>query len=192
MLLDFALGIFSAIFLGWMFNFNPGFWYFFAGSLMTILPDSDFVFYFFKRRKDKDKKNDHDHRDFIHYPLIYLPIGSLIFYLLGGEKWAMLFFLCSFLHFLHDSIALGWGIKWLYPFSKNNFAFFYLYSRKERRGLRKLMFSFNKEKLAHYVAEHGDDDWIKNIYYNWHPIAIVEFLIFILSLVVIFLYAART
>jgi len=192
MFLDFALGIFSVIFLGCLFDFNPGFWYFFAGCLMTLLPDSDFIFYLFKRRKDKDRKDDHDHRDYIHYPLIYLPVGSLVFYLLGGKEWAALFLLCSFLHFLHDSIAVGWGVKWLYPFSKNNFAFFYLYSRKKKKGLRKWVFSFDKENLSYYVGEHGDDNWIKNIYYKWHPIAIVEFLFFVLSLITLAVYIVKT
>lgn len=105
-----------------------------------------------------------------------------------GNVWVFAFFISSLLHFVHDSIAVGWGIKWLYPFSKNNYAFLYLYSKKDKQGLRKLIFSFNKDNLPKYVDEHGDKDWVKNIYYNWHPIAIIEFIFFLISLTILYFY----
>jgi hypothetical protein len=38
------------------------------------------------------------------------------------------------------------------------------------------------------VQEHGDKDWVKNIYYKWHPYAQVEFAVFIISLLALVLY----
>ena len=81
MLLDIGIGIIAGIPLG--NYFGPGFdWqYVLAGILISVLPDLDFVYYFFKRGKDKDTKSDYLHRDLIHHPLIYLPAGTLIIYL---------------------------------------------------------------------------------------------------------------
>lgn len=185
MFLDIAIGIFSAIFIGSIFQLSPDFWLFFIAILLALMPDLDFLFYYPKRG---DTKYDCKHRDIIHYPLIYLPAGALIFWLLFGKIWALLFFTTSLFHFVHDSIGIGWGIKWLYPFSKNNYAFFYLFSDRRKKGLRRLLFSFNQKDLDEYIREHGDKDWVKNIYFKWHPIAIVEFAFFAASLLVLIIY----
>lgn len=178
MFLDIGVGIIAGILLGNYFGLGLGSLYILVGILISVLPDLDFIYYFLKRGKDKDRKEDYLHRDLIHYPLIYLPAGFLIFYIAGGVAWAWLFFVCSLLHFIHDSIGIGWGIKWLWPFSKNNFAFFYIYSGKKKGGLKKLLFSFDKKELAKIASEHGDKDWVRNIYFKWHPIAIIELLVF--------------
>jgi len=188
MFLDIAIGIYVAAFLGRMLGFGPDAWFFIGGILMTVLPDSDFLYYFLKRKKDRDRIDDCSHRDYIHYPLIYLPLGTFIFYLFGGNEWALLFFFCSFLHFIHDSIGIGWGIKWLYPFSTNNFGFFYLYSRKGNRSPKRILFSINKEQMGHYVREYGDKDWFKNIYLKLHPIAVVEYTVFVSSIIFLLFY----
>lgn len=186
MFLDIAIGIYSAAFLGWLLQFNPSTWFFIGGILITVLPDADFIYFYIK---SKSRIDDSKHRDYIHYPLIYLPLGTLIFHFIGGKEWSFLFFLCSFLHFVHDSIAVGWGIKWLWPFSKNNFAFFYLRSGRQKKGLKKIIFSFDKKTLDYYIRKHGDKNWVKNIYYKLHPIAIVEFTVFVSSIIfLVFLY----
>lgn len=185
MFLDIAIGIFSAIFVSSIFQSSPNFWLFFFAILLALLPDLDFLLYYPKRG---DTKYDCKHRDIVHYPLIYLPVGALIFWLLFGKIGASLFLITSFFHFVHDSIGIGWGIKWLYPFSKNNYAFFYLFSGRRKKGLRRLLFSFNQEDLGRYIQEHGDKDWVKNIYFKWHPIAIVEFVSFVISVIVMIIY----
>ena len=188
MFLDIGVGILTATFISFIFSTKITAGLIFFAIIFALLPDADFL-YFYPQRKDT--KYDHKHRDIIHYPLLYLPIGTVIMSLLLGNMWATTFLIASFFHFLHDSIAIGWGIKWLYPFSKNNFSFFYLYSKKEKKGIRKLLFSFNEENLPEYVREHGDKDWIANIYYKWHPIAIFEFCVFILSVIVLMIYAKK-
>ena len=37
-----------------------------------------------------------------------------------GPLWGYLFTLGAFLHLLHDSIGMGWGIQWLWPFNKTS------------------------------------------------------------------------
>lgn len=185
MFLDIGVGIIAAIFVSGMFDVPLSVWMVMGGILFALLPDVDFLYYFTKRG---DSKYDYKHREIVHCPLVSVPIGTFLVWIIGGKVWAVLFFISFFLHLVHDSIAVGWGIKWLYPFSRNNFAFFYLYSLKNKKGLRKLLFSFNERELPGVVAEHGDGDWVRNIYYKWHPIAIVEFSVFMISLMMLYFY----
>ena len=185
MFLDIGLGIFVAIITSYLFQVDLSIYFLGFSVLFALLPDADFLYFYPKRH---DTKYDHKHRDMIHFPLLYLPLGTFIIWILMGNIWATSFLLASFGHFIHDSIGIGWGIKWLYPFSKNNYAFFYLYSVKIKKGLRRLVFSFNEKDLIKYTKEHGDANWVKNIYYAWHPIAIVEFGAFVFSLMVLLLY----
>jgi hypothetical protein len=185
MFLDIGIGIFTAIFISYFSETNILVWFILFSVACSVLPDADFI-YFYPRRHDT--KYDHKHRDLIHYPLLYLPIGSIIAYIIFGKIWAIAFLTSSFFHFLHDSIGIGWGIKWLFPFSNNSYSFFYLYSAKIKKGLRKTVFIFNEKNLPDMVREHGDKDWVKNIYYKWHPYAQVEFAVFIVSLITLFFY----
>lgn len=182
MFADIGFGILSTILVSLIFKIQPGFWMFSAGAFFPLAPDFDFLYYYPRRG---DTKNDYRHRDLIHYPLIYLPIGSIIFWIIFGKIWALLFLIASFCHFLHDSIGIGWGIKWFFPFSKTNFAFFYLYSKENKKGLCKPILSFNEEELKEAVKIHGDSNWVENIYHKWHWIAIIELVIFIISLAIL-------
>jgi membrane-bound metal-dependent hydrolase YbcI (DUF457 family) len=185
MFLDIGVGILSAIFVSGYFNIHLSDLLVIGGILFALGPDADFILHFFKSGISRE---DYQHRNMIHYPLLYLPIGTAIAYLLGGEVWAVLFFIASTLHFLHDSIAIGWGIKWLYPFSNKNYVFLYHYSKVKKKGLRKLVLALDRDSLAQAVEEHWDDDWLRDIYYHWHPIAVVEFGVFLMSLALLYTY----
>jgi membrane-bound metal-dependent hydrolase YbcI (DUF457 family) len=145
MFLDIGLGIFVAIVTVSIFQIDFSVYLLVFSILFALLPDADFLYFYLKKH---DTKYDHKHRDIIHFPLIYLPIGTFIVWSLMGNIWALSFFLSSLGHFIHDGIGIGWGIKWLYPFSKKNYAFFYLYSKKNKRGLRELLFSFDESNLV--------------------------------------------
>ncbi|EKE18840.1 MAG: hypothetical protein ACD_9C00216G0004 [uncultured bacterium] len=182
MFLDIGIGILMAILISTAFEVQLTLLLVSIGILFALGPDLDFLYIYSREHNTRD---DYKHRDIIHYPLLYLPIGTGLIFILFGNLWAILFFFASLLHFIHDSIAVGWGIKWLFPFSRKNIAFFYLYSSKLKQGLRKSIFVFDEKKLPKIVSMHGDKDWVKNIYHKWHPIAIVEFLVFIISVLIL-------
>ena len=186
MFFDIGAGILIAIFTSNYFGVHLGEALLMGGIVAALSPDFDFLVYFFKNGITRE---DYNHRNLVHYPLLFLPIITYVAYVLGGNVWATLFFLGALSHFIHDSIAIGWGIKWLYPFSNKKFVFLYHHSKIEKRGLRKLVFAFDNATLTKLVNEHGDDDWVKNIYYKWHPIAIVEFGVFLFSLISLYFYA---
>ena len=184
MFLDAAIGIFSAILISALYGAAIGRVLFFA-ILFSLLPDLDFLFYkLFKIQRNKGYK----HRELFHYPLLYLPIGGIAVYWLLGQEFIILFLLTSFLHFVHDSLAIGRGVKWLFPFSSNGYAFLYLYSRTEPRGLRQPVFVFDRAYLEYFDREHGDENWFNNIYRGWHPIAIIELSVFIISVFALIFY----
>ncbi|MBU0722400.1 metal-dependent hydrolase [Patescibacteria group bacterium] len=142
MFLDFAFAILTSIVAKTYFDISIISTIYF-GILFSILPDIDFVIYkIFGIHQDKGYK----HRDLFHCPLLYLPIGFVILFIFS-KTLAIIFLVISTLHFLHDSIAYGRGIKWLFPFSKNSFAFVYLYSRVVKVGLWQWAFIFNNKNL---------------------------------------------
>ncbi|MDD4333144.1 MAG: metal-dependent hydrolase [Patescibacteria group bacterium] len=185
MFLDFAFGIITSILTSYYCQtaLTPLLYY---CVLFSILPDLDFIIYkIFKIKQDKGYK----HRDLFHYPLLYLPLGGLLLILFNKILfWP--FLIISFFHFMHDSIMYGRGVKWLFPFSENSYAFIYEYSRVKKWGLWQWVFVFNEKNLEQWDEEHGDEDWIQNIYYAHHPIAIIEFGAFTVSLILLFWYLA--
>lgn len=185
MFADIGIGIFVSIFVGYFFGVDVSIWLVLFSITFAVLPDADFLYFYPKKH---DTKYDYKHRDIIHYPLIYLPVGTIIISIIFGKIWVLAFLLASFGHFLHDSIGIGWGIKWLYPFTRDNYSFLYLYA-KEGKGWRKPIFIFREKELPGIVQKYGDSNWVKNIYFKWHPIAIVEFAVFIISIIVLYFYA---
>ena len=188
MFLDIGLGILSAIFISESFDVSISPWLILTGIFFALLPDIDFLIHIFQKKSPHH--NAYEHRSLLHLPLLYIPLGAIVLWLLFGSVWAGLFSLASFLHFIHDSFGIGRGVHWLFPFSQNSFAFFYMHSRKVKQGLWQWIFVFNKETTAQFDKEHGDDDWIKNIYRSWHPFALLEYIGFILSIIIL-IYALR-
>ena len=182
MLLDIAIGIFGASLIAKFMNVDPGA-LIGRGVLFSLLPDLDFIIYrIFRIHPDKGYK----HRELFHYPLLYLPIGYLLLRLTAGQAIALTFALVSFLHFAHDSIAYGRGVTWLYPFDRRGYAFIYLYSRVVKKGLWQPIFIFDRAAIEKFDREHGDEEWIKHIFWQRHTIAIVELAGFLASLVYLY------
>lgn len=183
MLLDIAIGIFSSIFVSWFFNFEISSFLVLAGIIFALLPDLDFLVEFIKHGSVGGKVI-REHREIIHYPIIYIPIVILI-YFLAGIFWTTLFAMGIFAHFIHDSIGIGWGIKWFWPFSKKSYKFF---SEKDGSFSNRLVVSWNPEELKEIVLKYGDPDWIKNIYLRLHPVSVIELIFFIFSLIILYFY----
>jgi membrane-bound metal-dependent hydrolase YbcI (DUF457 family) len=185
MFLDIGVGILAAMAVASLFKTKLTLTLLLGGVCFGLLPDVDFIRYFFL----EDKMEGYKHRDTLHLPLLYLPIGTVLVYAWFGQVLAVIFLIASFSHFFHDSMGIGRGIKWLYPFSRNSYAFLYMYSGSVPRGLWKPLFVFDEERIKQFDREHGDPDWLKNVYLKWHPFAIIEFSLFIISLLLLYLYA---
>lgn len=184
MLLDIGVGILSALLASSLFDVELSFGLILFALIFSLLPDIDTLFHIRKGRSI-DSHKGHDHRDVWHYPLLYIPAGTLI---IGyfSSLYGFLFALTSFLHFFHDSIGIGWGVQWLYPFSRKHFSFFYHYDVYRNNLPKHLIYSWRHKEVDELSEKYGDKNWIKNVYLKWHPYAIVEFFVFVVSLLVLY------
>lgn len=161
MFLDAALGILNAIFVSKYFHIELTWYFVVAGIIFTLLPDIDSLLFFLGRGKIFSKQA-HFHRDILHLPLIYIPAGTIIFSIFG-PRWGLLFAVGALLHFIHDStfLGLGWGIKWLYPFSQNYFMAFRIRVGNEKKFPLKPFLNLTPAESKEMGNEYGDPDWLK-------------------------------
>ena len=152
-----------------------------AGVLFAVLPDLDFLLSRLLRRS----RPDAHHRELLHLPLLYLPIGALILHP-SGEELAGIFLVVSVCHFIHDSIGIGWGVRWLYPFTKDSYSFLYHVhnmSASPRIPAFKSIFVWRERDLNGIIDKYGDPNWVRNIYLTLHPYSTMEAISLIAALV---------
>src|SRR3989344_6786031 len=177
MFLDIGLGIFAAMAVSALWDVPLTLAFAAVGACFALLPDLDFVFLAIRRR------NALHHREGLNYPLLFVPIGAFIFSWFGGA-WALLFALASLGHFIHDSVCIGWGVQWLFPFTKDHYSFFYIYKPRWRAEYlpRQWLYIWKHDEIDALDARYGDPDWIRNIYSTWHPYAVAEFAVFLAAI----------
>lgn len=181
MTLDIGIGIFAAIIVSKLFSLELTPLLVGAGIGSALLPDIDFI-YSLARNGHSNHRAVAKHRDIIHYPLIYLPFGVLLA-MPFGFQWSLLFLLASLGHFLHDSIGIGWGIPWLWPFINKNYSFFYRYSPRGKKLPRRLVYRWKRSELDELIDKYGDPDWFQNIYLKLHPFFVFEIIFFVAALI---------
>ncbi len=165
-LFDIIAGIVLAHLVGLLLGFDPSITHVLMGIAFALLPDLDFVYHYLRTSQVSAYKGHiEDHRDGLHYPLLYIPIGTTLIFLLYTDAWALLFCLCSLSHFLHDSVGIGWGIKWLFPFTSKNYKFF---CEKDGKLSSKLIVFWTQSELREMIYVKGDKNWITNLF--WKPI----------------------
>ena len=178
MFLDIGFGILIALGAIELGGITPSLWLFVFSITVCLLPDFDV---FLHMRKGRDMGGEaYSHRSHFHYPLVYIPLGTILISVIS-LPYGLIFFFGSLLHFVHDSIGIGWGVQWLAPFNKDHFAFFYHYDIYRHDLPKKWIYRWSPEEVPVVADQYGDKDWIRNIYFKWHPYAIVEFLVFVLA-----------
>jgi hypothetical protein len=178
MFLDIGVGILGALGFSSLFG-TPFTWPLaLVGILFALLPDADFVLRWAMRRRIG--KVNHRHREFLHYPLLYVSIGSIAVGAATDMQFAFLFAALSLAHFIHDTMGIGWGIAWLYPFSPD---FFKAFSERDGRFSRRLLVRWTPAEQNEVERLRGDPDWFRNIYLRMHPISITEFGFFVAAII---------
>ncbi len=186
MFLDAAIGIFTAIFISNFAGIDLAIFFVLISIFFVLLPDMDFLFLIFYK-KEWLGKFSHKHRDIMHYPLIYIPIGAVIFLFLK-PFWSLLFVVNSFFHFLHDTAIGGFGIRWLWPFSKNYFAIFPHSILKGERPLLGVLYVRNPEEVDRLAGEQGDPYWFRNAYLSWNKSLVIELFFLIVAIILLLKY----
>src|SRR5581483_9803752 len=190
MFLDIGVGILVALLVGSLHGVKVSLSFIVAGIVFSLLPDLDFIISAIAHRSFKNGAARH--RAQLHLPLLYIPVGTILL-LFFSIPLAELFFLVSLAHFLHDSIGVGWGVQWLYPFSKDHYSFLYIYKPafRAKKLPRKLFYVWKNDQIEQLDAEFGDRDWVRHIYGGQHWYAVLEEVVLVVSVIVGIWYMYR-
>ena len=153
---DIGIGILLSIFISAVFDVDLSSQLILLGIIFSLLPDIDMLGYLSPKLRRVFGK----HREITHFPIIYIPLVILV-WVLFGQMWAIFMLVGVFIHFLHDTIWMGPGIKWFWPKSEKLFKYF-----AQDRGI-------------------GNENWIKYFYLRPNVVSVSEYGVFILSLVIL-------
>ncbi len=187
MFLDIKLGILWAFLLGVIFSEPFTLGWFLLGIVFALLPDLDFWIEYAKRGTVGGTVLG-AHRTLFHNPLPYLLIATLVLYFFG-TAWATMG------HLIHDTAGMGFGVRWLWPFSKKLYKVF---SDKEG-GIHYDMAhlkitSWDPEEIKTLVREKGNDSWLaEDIRYHVKhlPEQVGKFIVLGMVMVLVYIMTLR-
>lgn len=177
--LDIGVGLLLGVLLSSLTSYNYGLCLA-LGVSATLLPDLDYVW-----KALQTKRLPHsEHRDGLHYPIIVIPVVGLLGWLINPYI-GLIFALGTFSHFLHDSIGIGFGIKWLYPFKKNSYLFLFQISTPTNKDMPKQrLYSWNDSERAEVIRKYAYPDWIRFVYFKFNPFGIFEYSVLLIGVIV--------
>ena len=177
--LDIGVGILAALGVAQLFGFEATPLFIAAGIVFALLPDIDVL-------PAKLSGNLSIHRTYTHYPIFYL-VGFVLMWVLGFPEWATLLLVGGLLHLVHDTIGLGWGIRWFWPFSERKFRFF---PDKDGKITSQFFMTWLPHEEAALIREHHNPHWVRDFYFRPNIVAYVEYGVLIISLLVLYAYFA--
>jgi len=162
-----VIGLLSAFLIAF-FSKTDHSWQLYVGCIIcSTWPDFDSLLHLIVLRFKKGAwrgawqqatgKWAHEHRNILHIPLL-VPFVSVAIAILS-PFWSLMFLVISMTHFIMDSFGIGWGIRWLYPFSKKNYKFFY--NKTGVFDTSSPIVSWTPDELCETVEEQGDPNWLK-------------------------------
>ena len=129
------------------------------------------------------KKQVVNHRTFLHYPALYI-LPSLLLLTISG-KLAFIFSICIFLHFVHDTFFLGWGVLWLWPFSSTRFKCF---PDRDGKIVNLPLVTWKENEEKEIIKRYHNPDWVQDFYFKPNIVAYIEYgALFLALMVLIFL-----
>lgn len=185
MLLDFAIGLLIGLSAAFAFAPEQLTILVIGGIVFALLPDVDFVIHRLVWRRPEIF--DYLHRNILHKPLVYIPVGGLIVGFLVPGPMVIVFVCASLWHFVHDSHGVGYGNKWLWPFSSRYYGFFHgglawIAGNKPVVWIRSLsaeeVDAFVRARHEEYKDQPEHRSWIRNTYTKLTPIALLEYGVF--------------
>ncbi|MEI9966249.1 MAG: metal-dependent hydrolase [Candidatus Moraniibacteriota bacterium] len=162
---DILLGILWAFLVSTLFHFPLTFSWVLLGILFALLPDIDFFVEYFKRGTVGGKTLG-AHRMLTHIPLLFVPLGLILFFLFGSAV-TLLFALGIIGHFLHDSRGMGYGYRFFYPFDKHFYKFFSDSEGHVSYAARDFLRRWSESEVRTLHQRFGNDNWIRDDW-KWH------------------------
>ncbi len=175
MLQDIGIGILLAILTASVFHTVLSATLVLLCVIFTLLPDIDLIL---------PKFLVGTHRSWTHYPALYI-IGSILVYVFFGNIWVFAFAIGILYHLIHDTLFLGWGIKWFWPFSLRSYKFF---PDKAGKITSRFILSWLPAEEEEIKREYDTPHWIKVFYFRPNIISISEYGIFIIGVISLVLY----
>lgn len=169
-LFDLGIGLLLTTAIAIYAGLEPSLWLLAAGIGGSILPDWDMIPYLVKSSGKLDQWA-HKHRDISHYPLLTIPLIVILTGSLAGSCFAITVAVTMTAHYICDTDEIGWGVRWLYPFSKRYFAFRSVGNQPKR------FHAWTPRQQDEAAAEYGDPEWAKNQKQWWH-----DYMVFLLGL----------
>lgn len=146
----------------------------------ALAPDIDMFWYLFGK-----PSKQYDHRSYTHYPLLWVPVIALT-YVMFGSLIGTLLLACVLMHLTHDTIGLGWGIAWLWPFSKRKIRF--LSPTGSKNGGWEFFRTWSPQQELVMASVQHDPHWVRTYYLRPNIIGFIEYAVFLLGLGALFLY----
>jgi LexA-binding, inner membrane-associated putative hydrolase len=200
-LADVANGVFAVVIAAMVYDVDIQWWYFVVGILCAMSPDIDAIPELLSRGKvSASAEYASDHRTFLHYPLVSLPLGILVTFFFGF--WGFLWLVALTLHLINDLYGTGWGLQLAWPFSHTRYKVLarrvnwlklpllsdprYKDLPESERRLR-VVVSWKHDEFDSYMRTWGEDDWISNWYLRLNIVSCIEYGLFAVACVMVFL-----
>lgn len=153
------------------------------GVVASLLPDIDYVYRLLRSKKAPDSS----HRDTLHYPLVFIPFVSACG-LIYSPAAGLLFCIGAMCHFIHDSVGIGFGVKWLFPFNNNSYALYHIHLPANEDMPRKKLYTWNDTERRETMRKYRDPQWIRHVYFQFHPYGIMEYSVLLAGIAVAILF----
>ncbi len=93
----------------------------------------------------------HEHRDILHKPVAVVLSGGVAAWLLWDFQFGLLWGIATLVHFFHDTICEGWGIRWI-PFDRRYFIL-------AKYSPKRIISDLNEQRKI--AIQYGDPEWFK-------------------------------
>lgn len=184
LLADFANGIFAVLITAHVLNVQILWWHFLIGIVFAMLPDLDAIPELLRRgRIAASSEYVHDHRDYLHFPILFLLIGILVYVIF--PFWGLLFLIATMLHFLNDMYGTGWGVPIFWPLSKDRYKFFCSEQNELSFRAQNFFRHIPHQNLQQEIVTHGYDDWVDRLYLHPSLISVIEYSLFGTALILL-------
>lgn len=146
--LDFSFGALLVALIGEIMGKVVSIWSLVVGGVLALSPDiTEIAKTFFT--KDRQLFSNGHHENWDHWPLLMVPIGTLLSTLIGGEYWGIVAFLSMLFHYNHDmEFGKSGGIAFFAPLDQRFFAWW--------KGF------YDPKTSAMYLKENELEPWLLN------------------------------
>ena len=111
---DFGFGFLAAVLTALYLNYPLAWWEpVVAGAVFSVLPDYDIVPSILKRAFTGTSYDFDHHQSYLHWPILVLPVVTVVMWYFFGAYWGNVAFICVFAHYVHDALYMENGIAWI-------------------------------------------------------------------------------